>query len=332
MHTAQRESARRWSLERLDAGTGLDVGQLARRGLTASPKTLPPVLFYDARGSALFESICRLEEYAVTRTERAILAEASPAIAALTPRGAQVAELGSGSSEKTALLLEALLAERGRLVYVPIDVSESALAEAGERLTSGLPGLEVRALVGEYQAGLDALARRHDAPRLLLFLGSNLGNFDPPEALAFLHGVRRALDGADRFLLGLDLVKDPRVLEAAYDDRAGVTAAFNANVLVRLRRELGAGFDPDAFVHRARWNAEASRVEMHLVSRRRQRVPIEALGLVIDFAEGESIHTESSHKYTLPSIARLAARAGFEVVEQWTDARMGFAETLLAPR
>ena len=241
----------------------------AQAGLTAVPKTLPPKWFYDERGSELFEKITLLPEYYPTRAERSILAAAAPAIAAATGASALV-ELGSGSSEKTRLLLDALREAGSLRSYVPVDVSESALVGAAHRVLASYPGLTVDAVVSDFEARLGLPAP--DGPRLVAFLGSTIGNLLPPERAAFLARLRAGLRDGDALLLGTDLVKDPAVLLAAYDDAAGVTAAFNKNVLAVLNAELGADFDPDAFDHMAVWDPEAEWIEMRLRSAEEQVV------------------------------------------------------------
>jgi dimethylhistidine N-methyltransferase len=303
-----------------------------RRGLTAPQKTLPCRHFYDDEGSRLFEEICALPEYYLTRAEREILEDRAPRIAAREPRIETLVELGSGSAVKTRILIDALVSRTPRLRYVPIDVSRSALEESARALLAAHPGLEVRAVAGEYRHGLARLPDLATSPALLLWLGSNVGNLHRDDARRFLADLRRSLGREDRLLLGVDLRKDASVLEKAYDDAAGVTARFNRNLLLRVNRQLGGDFDPEAFAHRARYDAAAGRVEMHLVSVGRQRVAIEALGLTVGFSDGESIHTENSYKYDLAEIDALAAGSGFEVSERWLDAAARFSLSLLAPR
>jgi L-histidine N-alpha-methyltransferase len=313
-----------------DAVTDEFGGDVAA-GLLGSPKTLPCRYFYDEQGSLLFERICELDEYYLTRTERGILERRAPEIAASFPRATTMVELGSGSSTKTRLLIEAFLARHGRLRYVPLDISPTILESSSLELLADYPGLEVFAIAADYNAGLRRMARDVATPRLVLFLGSTIGNFDPEEATAFLRRVRTMMGGQDRLLLGADLAKDAAVLELAYDDAAGVTAAFNRNLLARINRELGADFDIEGFDHRAVFNDDRERVEMHLVARRRQRVAIPGAGVVVEFAEGESIHTESSHKYRPERLASIAAAAGLTVERSWQDDRGLMTVMLLAP-
>jgi L-histidine N-alpha-methyltransferase len=304
----------------------------ARAGLTATPKSLPPKWFYDAQGSALFEKITELPEYYPTRAERSILLEIAPEIASLT-RAATLIELGSGSSEKTRLLLSALRSAGTLRSYVPVDVSESALAAAGDALAADYPGLIVNPVVADFGAddlGIPA-SRDGDVTRLVAFLGSTIGNMVPAERSVFLRRVRERLTAGDRFLLGTDLVKDPAVLVAAYDDEAGVTAAFNQNVLAVLNAELGADFDLDAFEHVAVWDAEHEWIEMRLRARSAQSVAVRDLGLTVAFAAGEEMRTEVSAKFREAGVRAELAAAGLEVRSWWTDADGQFALSLAAP-
>ncbi|GGZ83745.1 L-histidine N(alpha)-methyltransferase [Streptomyces echinoruber] len=293
-----------------------------RHGLTATPKTLPPKWFYDARGSELFERITELPEYYPTRAEREILLARADGIAAAA--GARtLIELGSGSSEKTRHLIDALT---GLDTYVPVDVSESALLQAGRALAAERPGLAVHALVADFTGRLEL--PRTPGPRLLAFLGGTIGNLLPDERAAFLARLRALLSPGDALLLGTDLVKDERVLVRAYDDAAGVTAAFDKNVLAVINRELGADFDPDAFDHVARWDAEREWIEMRLRSRRAQTVKIRALDLAVDFAAGEELRTEVSAKFRREGVRAELAAAGLELRHWWTDAEGRFALSL----
>jgi L-histidine N-alpha-methyltransferase len=288
----------------------------ARAGLTASPKWLPPKYFYDARGSELFEEITRLPEYYPTRAERALLARVAPEIAGVA-RAEVLLELGSGSSEKTGYLLDAL-AGSGRLAaYVPVDVSPAALEGAVAELAASRPGLTVVPVVADFEhhlADLPAPGRR-----LVAFLGSTIGNFPPAERASFLHGLAEALSPGESVLLGLDLVKEPRRLVAAYDDSAGVTADFNRNVLRVLNRELDADFDVDAFEHVARWDSVNEWMEMRLRATRPMKVRVAALDLTVDFATDEEIRTEISAKFRRERIAPELASAGLDLIGWWTD-------------
>lgn len=291
-------------------------------GLTRTPKQLPPKWFYDARGSDLFEAITTLPDYYPTRAEREILISRSADIAAAT--GARtLVELGSGSSDKTRHLIKALT---GLHTYVPVDVSESALAAAGEALLAAHPELTVHALVADFQQGF-ALPGT-PGPRLLAFLGGTVGNLLPEERAAFLRSVRDLLAPGDALLLGTDLVKDEATLVAAYDDAQGVTTEFNKNVLNVINRELGADFDPDDFRHVAVWDAEREWIEMRLRARRELTVKVPALDLVVPFTEGEEIRTEISAKFREEGVREELAAAGFELSEWWTDEAGRFALSL----
>jgi len=318
------------------------LASAVRRGLASHPRRLPPWLFYDDLGSQLFDQITELPEYYLTRTERAILAARAPAIVALAAAGARlhIAELGAGSAAKTCLLLAAAAARQPSpipalvsaavptVVYEPIDVSASALDQAARRIQRELAGIHVSPRVLDYTNGLVFATPRPGERRLVLYIGSSIGNFEPSEALSLLRRVRARLAPGDAFLLGVDLVKPESTLLAAYNDAAGVTAAFNRNLLVRLNRELAADFDPHAFAHRALWNPAHSRIEMHLESRRAQRVHLRALDLAIDFAPAETIHTENSYKFTPGQPQQLLTEAGFTPAATWTDPQNWFAVSL----
>jgi L-histidine N-alpha-methyltransferase len=295
-------------------------------GLTHTPKTLPPKWFYDAHGSELFDEITELPEYYPTRAEREILLARAGEIAAAT--GARtLVELGSGSSEKTRHLLDALPELE---TYVPVDVSESALRQAGEALIAERPGLGVHALIADFTGGL-ALPGT-PGPRLVAFLGGTIGNLLPAERAAFLSSVRSLLSPGDALLLGTDLVKDESVLVPAYDDAAGVTAAFNKNVLTVVNRELGADFDPAAFDHVALWDSDNEWIEMRLRSRAEQTVKIPALDLAVDFAVGEELRTEVSAKFRKEGVGAELAAAGLEPTRWWTDEQGRFALSLSVAR
>ncbi|MFH8798582.1 L-histidine N(alpha)-methyltransferase [Streptomyces sp. NPDC017936] len=305
-----------------DAALRTDV----RDGLSAFPRTLPPKWFYDAHGSDLFERITGLPEYYPTRAEREILVDCSAEIAAAA--GARtLVELGSGSSEKTRHLIAALT---GLHTYVPVDVSESALTQAGRALIAERPGLGVHALIADFTAPLTLPDT--PGPRLLAFLGGTIGNLVPDERAAFLASVRGLLAPGDALLLGTDLVKDEDVLVRAYDDAAGVTAAFNKNVLAVVNRELGADFDPGAFDHVALWDAENEWIEMRLRSRTAQTVKIPALDLAVDFAAGEDLRTEVSAKFRQEGVRAELSAAGLELTHWWTDREGRFALSLSAVR
>jgi L-histidine N-alpha-methyltransferase len=324
----------------------------ALAGLTAVPKSLPPKWFYDAQGSALFEKITELPEYYPTRAERSILRAVAPQVAALTG-AASLVELGSGSSDKTRLLLSALRDAGTLRQYVPVDVSESALTLAGDSLAAEYPGLAVHAVVADFEqylgvppaavgdgpAGGDhdgnrgqaAAGAGGDGPRLLAFLGSTIGNMVPAEREVFLRRIRARLRPGDAFLLGTDLVKDPDVLVAAYDDAAGVTAAFNKNVLAVLNAELGADFDLDAFEHVAVWDAGSEWIEMRLRATSAQSVRVADLGLAVEFAEGEEMRTEVSAKFREGGARAELAAAGLAMRSWWTDEAGQFGLSLSVP-
>jgi L-histidine Nalpha-methyltransferase len=291
------------------------LAQDVREGLGATPKVLPPKWFYDARGSELFEKITRLPEYYLTRAESEILDAITGGLAERL-RPAELVELGSGSSRKTRLLLEAMHRQRGGRRYAPLDVSADALEGAAAALTASYPWLEFEGFVGDFTADLPRVPR--EGRRLLAFLGSTIGNLDGAERAALLRGVAQSLLPEDRFLLGIDLVKDPAVLVAAYDDAAGVTAEFNRNMLRVLNHELGAGIPLDAFAHVARWDRRRSRMEMRLRALRPLTVRFPALDLEVHFAEGEELRTEISCKFTRPQVARELAAAGLRL-ESWHE-------------
>jgi dimethylhistidine N-methyltransferase len=302
------------------------------RDLALAPKQLQSKYLYDALGSSLFEAICRLPWYRITRAEQRLLEARAPAVVARVGGDVPlIVELGCGSGEKIVILAEALQAagRRGRVHL--IDISSQAL-EQSERTLGRLRHISVVGHRDTYEVGLRNAARQRDpaSPVLVLLLGSNIGNFDAPAAGEFLRAVRAALAPGDALLLGADLVKPERDLLLAYDDPLGVTAAFNRNLLVRINRELRGTFDLDAFAHVAVWNASARRVEMHLESRVAQRVRVGDAWF--DFARGERIWTESSYKYEPADVEALGADAGFTTADQWIDEEARFALTLLAAR
>jgi len=296
--------------------------------LTQTPRQLPSRYLYDELGSSLFEAICRLPEYRITRTEQHLLAAHADAIFSRLEPTDTVVELGPGSGEKLITLLTA--SRRSDVTVHLVDISAAALAKATAALASS--ALTVVSHRATYEAGLAEIGRTSDAAghTLIVFLGSNIGNFDPPGVDAFLRGVRAAVGPGDGLLLGTDLVKPEAELVLAYDDPLGVTAAFNRNLLVRVNRELGGNFDIRAFGHRAIWNASLSRIEMHLVSKTRQRVQVRASHIDILFEEGERIWTESSYKYRREDVGPILARAAFHQIDQWVDGT--FALTLAQAR
>jgi len=322
-----------------------DFARDVAAGLTAKPKHLSCRYFYDREGSRLFEAICELPEYYLTRAETEILQGHACEIASLFQGDMTVIELGSGNAVKTRLLLEALLPPhptlspsggegrvRGRVRYVPIDICRPVLEESAADLLGRFPTLEIVAVAAEYHEGLRHLQIESARPRLILWLGSNIGNFTRAEAATFLRRIRDTMTPADRMLVGVDLRKDRAVLEAAYDDAAGVTAAFNLNLLARINQELNGNFDLSAFRHRAVYNQALGRIEMYLVSTRIQSVTIGRIGLTVRFAAGETIHTENSYKYSLAELNAVAAAAGLQGQHFWQDAAGRFSLHLLATR
>jgi L-histidine N-alpha-methyltransferase len=300
----------------------------ARRGLTASPKDIPPKWFYDDRGSELFDQITRLDEYYPTRAERAILDARADEIAAASGADTLI-ELGSGTSEKTRLLLDAF-ARAGQLRrFVPFDVSETTLRDAARAISEEHPDVDVHAVVGDFEHHLGRLPR--GGRRLIAFLGGTIGNLPPTTRSQFLAEIAAGLEPGDSFLLGTDLVKDVDRLVAAYDDAAGVTAAFNQNVLHVINRELGADFDVDAFDHVAKWNAEDEWIEMWLRSSEAQTVKVPDLDLVVELDAGEELRTEISAKFRREGVEAELARAGLTLTHWWTDPAGDFALSLSTP-
>jgi L-histidine N-alpha-methyltransferase len=303
-----------------------------RAGLSATPKSLPPRWFYDALGSALFSAICNLPEYYVTRTEESILAAHRAEIVAAIGSPVSLVELGSGDSRKTRLLIEAFLGRQGTLEYVPVDIDPHVLELTARRLLADYPALAVNALCTDFFDAAAALRAENGGGgvrKAVLFLGSTIGNLDEGEAIAMLSSLRGALAPGDVLFLGADMKKPRDVVEPAYDDALGVTAAFNLNLLQRINRELGADFRLGQFVHRAFYDEAKGRIEMHLVSRETQTVRIEALELEVRFEEGETIHTENSYKYDPAQLERIAAATGFAIQQSWTDAQGWFRDSLL---
>jgi L-histidine Nalpha-methyltransferase len=298
--------------------------------LRLTPRQLPSRYLYDALGSALFEAICELPWYPITRAERALIERHGQDILSHVDPLAMVVELGPGSGDKLATLVAAGQGPSRRLAVHLVDVSAAAL-DLASRTVATLDAVDIVVHQATYEAGLaEASAQRPQRGRaLVLFLGSNIGNFDPPGAGAFLRTIRAALAPGDALLIGTDLVKPERELLRAYDDPLGVTAAFNRNLLVRINREIGGDFDVDSFRHRAVWNAAESRVEMHLVSTRRQRVRVARASLDLHFEAGETIWTESSYKYQPGRVAAMVEQAAFRRLGQWIDERAGFALTLV---
>ncbi|AEV72698.1 putative methyltransferase [Mycolicibacterium rhodesiae NBB3] len=299
-----------------------------RDGLTQTPKALPPKWFYDSAGSDLFDRITRLPEYYPTRTEAQILRERSVEIAEASGADTLV-ELGSGTSEKTRMLLDALRDSGSLRRFIPFDVDASILKAAGSAIEKEYPGIEVDAVCGDFEEHLGKIPRV--GRRLVAFLGSTIGNLTPVPRAEFLAALSETLQPGDSLLLGTDLVKDTDRLIAAYDDSAGVTAMFNRNVLAVVNRELDANFDLDAFAHVAKWNTDSERIEMWLRATRAQRVQIEALDLSIDFADGEEMLTEVSCKFRSDSVAAELAEAGLRRTHWWTDSAGDFGLSLATP-
>jgi dimethylhistidine N-methyltransferase len=300
------------------------LGAEVYRGLTAFPKKLSPWLFYDQRGSELFEAITELPEYYLTRTERGIFEQyADEILAAADAKKLSMIELGAGTATKTRLLLDAAVRRQASVEYYPIDISTSALEEARRRIGEEQPQVSCMPIVSDYTTDMSDV-HSISGRRLVLYIGSSIGNFEPAEAAKLLRRLRGQLAAGDLLLLGVDHVKDRFTLLKAYNDAAGVTAEFNRNMLVRIKRELGAKFRPGLFRHRACWNEREARIEMHLESVVAQEIAIPALELQVSFQRGESIHTENSYKFTPERVAEMLGWAGFEVRKEWTDARKWF--------
>ena len=300
-----------------------------RKGLSAHPKRFLPKYFYDELGSQLFEAICLLPEYYLTRAENDVLTRYADQIVASVDGQKTLLEMGSGSASKTRLIIEALLRRQSELLFMPVDISATALESSSRILLQSYPRLRIEAYAADYFAGLAELGKKPRARTLALFLGSNISNFDLEEALRFLKAMRSVLRKGDALLLGADLKKDPAILEAAYNDALGVTSAFNLNVLARINRELKGTFDLRSFQHRAFYNEEAGRIEIYIESLVNQRVRIEKLDLEVEFAAGELIHTENSYKYDKAGIEKLAAQTGFELSRTWLDSQERFSSNLL---
>jgi dimethylhistidine N-methyltransferase len=294
-----------------------------RQGLTAMPKTLPAKLFYDEIGSQLFEQITELPEYYLTRTERSILERYAADILRQAGASLTLVELGAGTATKTSVLIEELLQQQSRTLFYPIDVSASALDEAVRHLGHEFPSLRVNPIVADYTGGVPAL-NRISGRKLVLYIGSSIGNFEPPQAIRMLRRIRQTLRSGDALLLGADFAKSPRILLPAYDDAQGVTAAFNKNILARINRELDADFDVDSFRHIALWNKRCSRMEIYLESLIEQTAFIPALDLDVKFKAGERIHTENSYKYTDAMIEAILNESGFQREHTWCDRKKWF--------
>jgi len=294
-----------------------------REGLGAAPKWLPAKLFYDEAGSALFEQITELPEYYLTRTERSIFESFATEILQSAGPSLTLVELGAGTAAKTCVLIEELLRRQPRALFYPIDVSPSALQEAATQLGRQFPQLRVNPIIADYTGGVEAL-NRISGRKLVLYIGSSIGNFEPDESVRVLRRIRRSLRTGDALLLGADFAKSSKILIPAYDDPQGVTAAFNKNILARINRELEANFDLDAFRHVALWNRRCSRMEMHLESAVAQQVFVPMLDMDINFSQGERIHTENSYKYTPELIETILRESGFKLEQSWHDRQKWF--------
>lgn len=314
--------------------------------LASKNKYLSPKYLYDKVGSQLFEQICIQPEYYLTRTEASILSKYAPFISNLLGNNIHIIELGSGSSSKTAILLSRFSSQKKRIYYFPIDISSTILAESAQRLKSQFPKASIVGIASDYNMGIDRAAAECKVAekekkknnnddisytKLVLFLGSSIGNFELIEARSLLRSVRQRLNASDFLLVGFDLQKDESVLNAAYNDKAGITAKFNLNLLARINRELGGNFELEKFEHYAFYNNDQHRMEMHLISKIDQQLYIEALGKTFSLKKGESIHTENSYKYSVNQIAALAEDCGFGIEKNFTDKKRWFNLALLSP-
>jgi len=317
--------------------------------LASKNKYLSPKYLYDKVGSQLFEQICIQPEYYLTRTEASILSKYASVISNLLGNNIHIIELGSGSSSKTAILLSHFSSQKKRIYYFPIDISSTILAESAQRLKSQFPKASIVGIASDYNMGIDRAAAECKIAekvekkkknnnnddisytKLVLFLGSSIGNFELIEARSLLRSVRQRLNASDFLLVGFDLQKDESVLSAAYNDKAGITAKFNLNLLARINRELGGNFELEKFEHYAFYNHEQNRMEMHLISKIDQQLYIGALGKTFSLKKGESIHTENSYKYSVNQIAALAEDCGFAIEKNFTDKKRWFNLALLSP-
>lgn len=306
-----------------------DFKKAVSLGLAQKTKSIPPMFFYDEAGSVLFEEITEAEEYYPTRTEAKILSGNIKEILAHVGERFSLVELGSGSSTKTRVVLDGMAETQNSIEYTPIDISPTAIEENGVMLIEDYPTLWINALACDYHQALSELGQSHPQPRMFMFLGSSLGNFPPEEAVDLIVAVRKAMVPGDRFLLGLDMVKEADVLTAAYNDEKGATARFNLNLLVRINEELKGNFNLADFRHHAFFNEKEHRVEMHLESLKEQMVVIGELGQRFSFKKGETIHTEFSHKYTLPRLQEIVEKGGMILEKTWQDDKGWFSLAML---
>jgi L-histidine N-alpha-methyltransferase len=326
------QTSKRFALTHSDPDAHLDsFADAVEHGLGGDPKTLPCRFLYDAVGSEIFEEICELPEYYLTRAERQVLHDHADDIAGQFEQAVTLAELGSGSSTKTRLLIEAFLRRQPRLRYVPVDISPTMLEDTAQGLLGDYHALEIHAIASEYQEGLRHVGRETGQAKVIAWLGSNVGHCDRAAAARFLRSIRDAMAPRDRVLIGIDLRKQKEMLERAYDDAQGVTARFNLNLLARINRELEGDFVLEQFRHEANWREQEGRVELGLRSLQAQTVRIGALDMTVSFAADEWLHTEDSYKYSLAEIDTLCAAAGLEVGQRWTDARGRYTLDWLRP-
>lgn len=305
-----------------------DFARDIQRGLTSNPKHLFPKYLYDELGSRLFEAICQVDEYYLTRAEDEILTNHADEIVASSPDCETLIELGSGSAEKTRKIIEALIRRCGELLFMPVDISASALEESSHALLDSYSSLRIDAYAADYFQALEAFPPRDASPALVLFLGSNIGNFEQEEAIEFLRAIRRVLRKGDALLLGADLKKDRATLEAAYNDSLGVTRSFIVNELERINRELDANFDLWAFGLRSVYNESLGRVEVYLESLRQQSVTIRSLNLTVEFKAGERIHVENAYKFDLDDLRKVGEQTGFRLERTWLDQERRFSSNL----
>ncbi|MEM4407686.1 MAG: L-histidine N(alpha)-methyltransferase [Candidatus Caldarchaeum sp.] len=307
-----------------------DFASAVRKGLSQTPKTLPCKFFYDREGAQLFEEITRLPEYYLTRTEEALIKNNLNNVVPELPKNSSLIELGGGSSKKTELFIKTLLTKQDTLHLTMIDISNEFILESAESLIQRFPPLTISAILSDYDSAFEYWKRTPlPTPKIILFLGSNLGNFDPPEAIQFLANIKNLMSPEDRFILGIDMQKDHSTLNAAYNDSAGVTARFNKNILARINRELGGKFPLEEFNHYAAYHPSRSRIEMHLVSKKEHTVLIEKLEQTFSFQQGETIHTENSYKYSHKMLEELFHQAHLIPTDCFTDKTIPYALCIL---